>query len=70
MRLGRNLIGEIWPIRCRRVESRRGTAAQTDAYRAQAFSAVHKDGRFFASLCAYMSSGPMFVPVLQGETRS
>ena len=35
--------------------------------RAQAFYAVHKERPFFASLCAYMSSGPIFVSVLQGE---
>jgi nucleoside-diphosphate kinase len=35
--------------------------------RAQAFYAVHKERPFFASLCAYMSSGPIFVSVLEGE---
>ncbi len=34
---------------------------------AQAFYAVHKERPFFASLCAYMSSGPIFVSVLEGE---
>jgi len=35
--------------------------------RAQAFYAVHKERPFYASLCAYMSSGPIFVSVLEGE---
>lgn len=35
--------------------------------RAQSFYAVHKERPFFASLCAYMSSGPIFVSVLEGE---
>jgi nucleoside-diphosphate kinase len=34
---------------------------------ARAFYAVHKERPFFASLCAYMSSGPIFVSVLEGE---
>jgi nucleoside-diphosphate kinase len=35
--------------------------------RARAFYDVHKERPFFASLCAYMSSGPIFVSVLEGE---
>lgn len=35
--------------------------------RAQAFYAVHKERAFFTSLCAYMSAGPIFVSVLEGE---
>jgi nucleoside-diphosphate kinase len=35
--------------------------------RAQAFYAVHKERPFYASLCKYMSSGPIFVSVLEGE---
>ena len=34
---------------------------------AETFYAVHKERPFFASLCAYMSSGPIFVSVLEGE---
>ena len=34
---------------------------------AQAFYAVHKERPFYASLCSYMSSGPIFVSVLEGE---
>jgi nucleoside-diphosphate kinase len=35
--------------------------------RARDFYAVHKERPFFAGLCAYMSSGPIFVSVLAGE---
>jgi nucleoside-diphosphate kinase len=35
--------------------------------RAKAFYAVHKERPFFAGLCTYMSSGPIFVSVLEGE---
>jgi nucleoside-diphosphate kinase len=64
----RNLIGEI----LRRFESAglKITAAklvQLTPERARAFYAVHKERPFFASLCTYMSSGPIFVSVLQGE---
>jgi nucleoside-diphosphate kinase len=35
--------------------------------RAQSFYAVHRRRPFFAGLCAYMSSGPIFVSVLEGD---
>jgi nucleoside-diphosphate kinase len=65
---GRNLIGEI----LRRFESAGLKVAAAKLLRltperAQAFYAVHKERPFFASLCAYMSSGPIFVSVLEGE---
>ena len=66
--VSRNLIGEI----LRRFESRglnisAGKLLRLTPERAQAFYAVHKDRPFFASLCSYMSSGPIFVAVLEGE---
>ncbi|MGH7875535.1 MAG: nucleoside-diphosphate kinase [Candidatus Binatia bacterium] len=65
---GRNLIGEI----LRRFEAAglriaAGRLLRMTPERAQAFYAVHKERPFFAGLCAYMSSGPIFVSVLQGE---
>ena len=65
----RKLIGEI----LRRFESAglkvaAGKLLRLTPERAQAFYAVHKERPFFASLCAYMSSGPIFVSVLQGES--
>jgi len=64
----RNLIGEI----LRRFESAglklvAGKLLRLTPERAQAFYAVHKERPFFLGLCAYMSSGPIFVSVLQGE---
>lgn len=34
---------------------------------AEAFYAVHKERPFFGSLCAFMTSGPVVVQVLEGE---
>jgi nucleoside-diphosphate kinase len=64
----RNLIGEI----LRRFESAglkvvAGKLLRLTPERAQAFYAVHKERPFFGGLCAYMSSGPIFVSVLEGE---
>ena len=64
----RNLIGEI----LRRFESAglkvvAGKLLRLSPEQAQTFYAVHKERPFFASLCAYMSSGPIFVSVLEGE---
>ncbi len=65
----RNLIGEI----LRRFETAglriaAGKLLRLTPDRAQAFYAVHKERPFFASLCSYMSSGPIFVSVLEGES--
>jgi nucleoside-diphosphate kinase len=67
--VGRNLIGEI----LRRFETAglRIAAAKLQRLtpeRAQAFYAVHKERPFFSGLCSYMSSGPIFVSVLEGES--
>ncbi len=64
----RGLIGEI----LKRLESAglRIAAAKLvrlTPQRAQAFYTVHKARPFFASLCSYMSSGPVFVSVLEGD---
>ena len=66
--VGRNLIGEI----LRRFEAAglriaAGKLLRLTPERAQAFYAVHRSRPFFASLCTYMSSGPIFVSVLQGD---
>jgi nucleoside-diphosphate kinase len=66
--VGRNLIGEI----LRRFETAglkiiAGKLLRLTPERAQGFYAVHKERPFFAGLCAYMSSGPIFVSVLEGE---
>jgi nucleoside-diphosphate kinase len=64
----RGLIGEI----LRRFESAglkivAAKLVRLTRERAQAFYAVHKERPFFASLCVYMSSGPIFVSVLEGD---
>ena len=64
----RNLIGEI----LRRFEAAGlriagGKLLRLTPERAQAFYAVHKSRPFFASLCSYMCSGPIFVSVLEGD---
>jgi nucleoside-diphosphate kinase len=66
--VGRNLIGEI----LKRFEAAglkivAGKLVRLTSDRAEAFYAVHKERPFFASLCSYMSSGPIFVSVLEGE---
>src|SRR3990172_9280356 len=66
--VGRNLIGEI----LRRFETAglkivAGKLLRLTPERAQGFYAVHKERPFFAGLCTYMSSGPIFVSVLEGE---
>jgi nucleoside-diphosphate kinase len=66
--VGRGLIGEI----LKRFEAAglKIVAAKLvylTPERARAFYAVHKERPFFAGLCTYMSSGPIFVSVLEGE---
>jgi nucleoside-diphosphate kinase len=66
--VGRKLIGEV----IRRFESAglkiaAGKLLRLTPERARNFYAVHKERPFFESLCAYMSSGPIFVSVLEGE---
>ena len=66
--VGRSLIGEI----LRRFEAAglriaAGKLLRLTPERAQAFYAVHKERPFFNGLCVYMSSGPIFVSVLEGE---
>ncbi len=67
--VSRNLIGEI----LRRFEAAglRIAAAKLvrlTPERAEAFYAVHRQRPFFTSLCAYISSGPIFVSILEGDS--
>jgi nucleoside-diphosphate kinase len=67
--VGRRLIGEI----LKRLEAAglsivAAKLVRLTPERAQAFYAVHKERPFFASLCSYMSSGPIFVAVLEGDS--
>lgn len=67
--VARNLIGEVY----RRIEGaglRIIGARMLHLTRAQAegFYAVHRERSFFRDLCAYMTSGPVMVQVLEGES--
>ena len=66
--VGRQFIGEI----LKRFEAAglkivAGKLLRLTRDRAEKFYAIHKERPFFASLCDYMSSGPIFVSVLEGE---
>ena len=64
----RNLTGKIIAkfeeAGLRVVASRRIRLYQADA---EAFYGVHRERPFFKDLCAYMTSGPVIVQVLEGE---
>ena len=66
--VGRQFIGEI----LKRFEAAglkivAGKLLRLTRDRAEKFYAIHKERPFFASHCDYMSSGPIFVSVLEGE---
>jgi nucleoside-diphosphate kinase len=66
--VGRSLIGEILQrLEAAGLKIVAGKLLRLAPERAQTFYAVHKERPFFASLCSYMSSGPIFVSVLEGE---
>jgi nucleoside-diphosphate kinase len=66
--VGRKLIGEILRLfESAGLKIAAGKLLRLTPERAQAFYAVHKERPFFASLCDYMCSGPIFVSVLEGE---
>jgi len=44
-----------------------GRVTRLSRTQAEAFYAVHKERPFFSSLCDFMTSGPVFVSVLEGE---
>jgi len=67
--VARNLIGDVY----RRFENaglRIIGARMMHLTRSQAegFYAVHRERPFFHDLCAYMTSGPVMVQVLEGES--
>jgi nucleoside-diphosphate kinase len=64
----RNLTGEInarFEKAGLRIVAQRRT--QLTRPQAEAFYAVHKERPFFNDLCAFMTSGPVVVQVLEGE---
>jgi nucleoside-diphosphate kinase len=67
--VARNLIGDVY----RRFEAAglRVVAARMlhlTKSQAEGFYAVHRERPFFRDLCAYMTSGPVMVQVLEGES--
>ncbi|HKX98081.1 MAG TPA: nucleoside-diphosphate kinase [Steroidobacteraceae bacterium] len=67
--VARNLIGDVY----RRFEEAglRIVAArmlQLTQRQAEGFYAVHRERPFFRDLCSYMTSGPVMVQVLEGES--
>lgn len=44
-----------------------GRYTQLSRPQAEAFYAVHKERPFYSDLCDFMTSGPVFVSVLEGE---
>jgi len=67
--VGRNLIGDVYH-RFERAGLSIVAARMLQLTRRQAegFYAVHRERPFFRDLCAYMSSGPVMVQVLEGES--
>ena len=67
--VARNLIGEVY----RRFEKSGLTIVAAKLVHlskaeAEGFYAVHRERPFFRDLCAYMTSGPVMVQVLEGES--
>jgi nucleoside-diphosphate kinase len=67
--VARNLIGDIY----RRFEQAglcvvAARMLHLTRSQAEGFYAVHRERPFFRDLCAYMSSGPVMVQVLEGES--
>ncbi|HXV40133.1 MAG TPA: nucleoside-diphosphate kinase [Steroidobacteraceae bacterium] len=67
--VARNLIGDVY----RRFESAglcivAARMLHLSKGQAEGFYAVHRERPFFRDLCAYMTSGPVMVQVLEGES--
>jgi len=67
--VGRNLIGDVYhrfeKAGLRIVAARMLHLTQRQA---EGFYAVHRERPFFRDLCTYMTSGPVMVQVLEGES--
>lgn len=67
--VSRNLIGDVYHrferAGLRIVAARMLHLTQREA---EGFYAVHRERPFFRDLCAYMTSGPVMVQVLEGES--
>lgn len=67
--VARNLIGDVYQ-RFERAGLRVVAARmlQLTPRQAEGFYAVHRERPFFRDLCSYMTSGPVMVQVLEGES--
>jgi nucleoside-diphosphate kinase len=67
--VGRNLIGDVYQ-RFERAGLRVVAARmlQLTQRQVEGFYAVHRERPFFRDLCTYMTSGPVMVQVLEGES--
>jgi len=67
--VGRNLIGEVLQrferVGLRVIAARMMQLSQREA---EGFYAVHRERRFFKDLVKFMTSGPVMVQVLEGES--
>jgi nucleoside-diphosphate kinase len=67
--VGRNLIGEVYrrfeQVGLKVVAARMMRLSQTEA---EGFYAVHRERPFFKDLVRFMTSGPVMVQVLEGES--
>jgi nucleoside-diphosphate kinase len=67
--VGRNLIGDVYhrfeKAGLKIVAAR---MLQLTGRQAEGFYAVHRERPFFRDLCAYMTSGPVMVQVLEAES--
>ena len=67
--VARNLIGDVYnrfeKAGLRIVAAR---MLQLTTRQAEGFYAVHRERPFFRDLCSYMTSGPVMVQVLEGES--
>ena len=67
--VGRNLIGDVYhrfeKSGLKIVAARMMHLTQRQA---EGFYAVHRERPFFRDLCAYMTSGPVMVQVLEGDS--
>ena len=66
--VARNLIGEIYSrFECGGLRIVAAKMLRLDKPRVAGFYAEHQGKPFFDGLCAYMTSGPIMVQVLEGE---
>ncbi len=67
--VARNLIGDVYQrFEKSGLEVVAARMLHLTQQQAEGFYAVHRERPFFRDLCAYMTSGPVMVQVLEGES--